>query len=90
MGTMSNRNNLTGRLAGLLVALAAVVAFQPGCAGTQDISEIRKATEQEAVKWWRKAAEQGHAEAQYLLGEAYGASLVRRFISAHTYFRRRF
>ena len=24
-----------------------------------------------AVKWWRKAAEQGHAEAQYQLGYAY-------------------
>ena len=25
----------------------------------------------EAVEWWRKAAEQGHAKAQFILGDCY-------------------
>jgi TPR repeat protein len=35
--------------------------------------------EVEAVKWWRKAAEQNEAEAQYELGNFYANGLARIF-----------
>ena len=56
---MPNRNTGIGKLSGLLIAFVALAAFQPGVAETQDIEEIRK------------AAEGGHADAQYRLGLVY-------------------
>lgn len=57
-----------------------VPAYQPSRPSEAEIEEwSRKGDEYykekeytEAVKWYRKAAEQGHAEAQYKLGRCYG------------------
>ena len=57
---MTNRNNLTGKLPVLLVALVVLAGFQAGLAETQlDVEEIRQ------------EAEQGYAEAQFNLGVMY-------------------
>ena len=43
----------------------------------------------EAVKWYRLAAEQGQADAQYTLGLSYGAGLggvLEDFVLAHMWF----
>ena len=48
----------------------AIVAASPGGDGNC------KEEDAEAVKWYRKAAEQGHAEAQYALGSCYQRSIV--------------
>ena len=42
----------------------------------------------EAVKWYRKAAEQGFAEAQYSLGVMYaeGRGVQQDFVQAHMWF----
>ena len=42
----------------------------------------------EAVKWFRKAAEQGNAEAQNLLGSMYliGMGVIQDFVYAHMWF----
>ena len=41
--------------------------------------------DKEAVKWWRKAADQGHADAQYILGLCYacGRNVVQDFGEAY-------
>ena len=60
-------------LAALMLSFAAVNAdisiakedFNKGC------SAYRKQDYTEAVKWWRKAAEQGNTDAQYSLGVCY-------------------
>jgi uncharacterized protein len=42
----------------------------------------------QAVSWWRKAAAQGYANAQYNLGVAYsrGKGVLQDFIEAHKWF----
>jgi hypothetical protein len=42
----------------------------------------------EAVKWYRKAAEQGHAESQLLLGTMYftGQGVAQDYVTAHMWF----
>ncbi len=42
----------------------------------------------EAVKWYRKAAEQGHATAQYNLGVMYGngRGVTQDYVHAHMWF----
>ena len=57
--TMTIRNNLTGKLPVLLVALVVLAGFQPGFAETQDIEQLRQ------------SAEQGDATAQGYLGAMY-------------------
>ena len=44
----------------------------------------------EAVKWYRKAAEQGHAEAQYLLGVMYnnGNGVIKDFQEARKWYQK--
>ena len=61
MGVITHRNNLTGKLPVLLVALA-ILAVRPGIAEEQNIEQIRR------------SAEQGDAQAQYNLGMRYGES----------------
>ena len=59
MGIITNRNNLTGKLPVVLIALAVLAGFQPGFGESQDIDKLRK------------AAEQGDARAQTMLGVMY-------------------
>jgi TPR repeat protein len=42
----------------------------------------------EAVKWWRLAAEQGYASAQFNLGGMYGEgiSVIQNYVIAHMWF----
>ncbi len=43
---------------------------------------------EQAVKWWRKAAEQGRAKAQYNLGNAYayGRGVAQDSVEAYAYY----
>ncbi len=42
----------------------------------------------EAIKWYRTAAEQGHAKAQFKLGVmyGYGRGVIQDYVQAHTWF----
>ena len=53
------------------------VMYREGRGGAQDYKE--------AVKWFRKAAEQGFAKAQYNLGATYanGLGVAQDYVSAH-------
>ena len=60
-------------LAALMLSFAAVNA-DTSTAGedfNKGYSAYQKKDYTEAVKWWRKAAEQGNADAQYSLGVCY-------------------
>ena len=77
MGTMTNRNMHSEKIALLLIAFVALAAFQPGFAETQDIEKIRK------------AAGQGDAGSQFILGGKYslGAGVSQDYRQALKWWR---
>ena len=75
MGIITNRNNLTGKLPVVLIALAVLAGFQPGFGESQDIDKLRK------------AAEQGDARAQTMLGVMYdnGEGVAEDIVRGHAW-----
>jgi len=58
---------------------------QVNLGGMYDIGKGVTQDYSEALKWYRKAAEQGHASAQFYLGAKYanGQGVARDYVSSH-------
>ena len=102
MGIMSKRNAGRAKLTLYLIAVAIVVGRWTGCA-SQVTSHVQlrlgamyatgngvPKDDQEAVRWYRKSAEQGLAGAQFLLGSMYatGKGVPQDFREAAKWYRR--
>lgn len=81
------------RLLVLMLAAACVCTAQFAQAEGSDeffegVKSYRARQYDDAVAWFRKAAEQGDAEAQFLLGRMYydGSSVAVDYIAAHMWF----